>query len=255
MAAPLRTPTERPPISKGYGVDAPYVPLALALFGTGLEALAVVSALSGSGPLGVAVTAIAGAWFLALTGVFLHTTLRGKFACWHAEVAALGLSGDESVLDVGCGRGAVLAIVARAIPRGRAVGIDLWRSRDQSGNDQDVTRSNVEAAGLGPVELYTADMVELPFADQSFDLVVSSVAVHNVDSDEKRAGAIGEMARVLRPGGRLLIADFRHSGDYEEIIGDLGWADVEARNLGWRFWYSGPWMATTMLAATKPNDP
>ncbi len=53
--------------------------------------------------------------------------------------------------------------------------------------------------------------------------------------------------RVLRPGGRLLIADFRHVDSYREHLGD----DVKQRWLGPNYWYGGPWAATGLLSAAK----
>src|SRR5438270_621724 len=54
-----------------------------------------------------------------------------KFAVWAELLDRLDLRGDERLLDVGCGRGAVLLMAARRLPRGRAVGVDVWSARDQ----------------------------------------------------------------------------------------------------------------------------
>jgi len=81
--------------------------------------------------------ALAGAAWLAAAGVFgsyLYSTLRGKFLIWARLLDDLHLHGDEDLLDVGCGRGAVLLAAALRLPDGRAVGADLWRRRDQTGN-------------------------------------------------------------------------------------------------------------------------
>src|SRR5262249_58494312 len=96
---------------------------------------------------------------------------------------------------------------------GRAVGVDRWRKSDQSGNAADATRRNAVAEGVADrVGLYTADMAALPFADGRFDVVLSSVAVHNLKGRAGRDRAIGEAVRVLRPGGRLMIADIVATG-------------------------------------------
>ena len=123
-------------------------------------------------------------------------------------IDGLALRGSERVLDLGCGRGAVLLQVARRLTSGRAVGVDLWRTRDQSGNSIDATRRNAAADNVGDrVELHTADMSDLPFDRDSFDVVVSNVAIHNINEPARRERAIDEAVRVLRPGGRVLIAD------------------------------------------------
>lgn len=227
-----------------YGVDAPYVPAMLAVIGLALVVLAVVGS----------------PWWMALIGVvllcqaalFLHTTLRGKFVVWSGILDGLGLRGDESSLDLGCGRGAVLLATARRLPRGRAHGIDLWRSIDQSGNAPEVTESNATAEGVADrVELHTGDVTTLPFDNDTFDLVTSSLAIHNITDEAQRFQAIDESMRVLRPGGRLAIADIRHVPAYAERLRALGAVDVVVRGLGPNFWYAGPWQATTLVTATK----
>ncbi|TQS24042.1 class I SAM-dependent methyltransferase [Microbispora hainanensis] len=185
--------------------------------------------------------------------VFAHTTLRGKFAVWDAELDRLGLKGDERVLDLGCGRGLVLLKAAARLPSGRATGIDLWSAKDQSGNSQDATWANARAEEVADrVDLVTGDMRDLPFDDAAFDLVVSSLAIHNIPQEEGRAEAVREAFRVLRPGGLLRIADFRNAPRYAEVLRECGAADVEVYDLGWRFWYGGPHARTSMVACRRP---
>ena len=149
-------------------------------------------------------------FILAVLGAYLHNTLRGKFVVWAGLLDQLHLRGDERILDLGCGRGAVLLMAAQHLTTGRAVGVDLWRSVDQSGNSLEATRRNAIAEGVADrVELHTGDMTALPFEENSFDVVVSSLAVHNISGSAGREKAISEAVRVLRPGGRLMIADIR----------------------------------------------
>jgi cyclopropane fatty-acyl-phospholipid synthase-like methyltransferase len=164
------------------------------------------------------------------------------------------LKGDERLLDIGCGRGAVLLMAAQRLPRGRAIGVDVWSTKDQSGNAQQVTRQNAELEGVADrVELHTADMRELPFDDGSFDVVVSSLAIHNVPGAGERARALREAARVLRKGGKLVIADIRHTRQYASEFEACGLEITDRRSLGVRFWYgAGPWAATRVVAAIKP---
>lgn len=185
--------------------------------------------------------------------MFAHTTLRGKFAVWDAELDRLGLKGDERVLDLGCGRGLVLLKAAARLSSGKATGIDLWSTKDQSGNSQDATWANARAEGVADrVDLVTGDMRDLPFDDGAFDLVVSSLAIHNIPQEEGRAEAVREAFRVLRPGGLLRIADFRNARQYAEVLTECGAADVEVYDLGWRFWYGGPHARTSMVACRRP---
>ena len=71
---------------------------------------------------------LAGLFILAILGFYLHGTLRGKFVVWAELLEQLNLRGDERILDMGCGRGAVLLMAAQHLTTGRAVGVDLWRS-------------------------------------------------------------------------------------------------------------------------------
>jgi arsenite methyltransferase len=134
------------------------------------------------------------------------------------------------------------------------VGVDLWRSVDQSGNSLEATQRNAIAEGVADrVELHTGDMTALPFEDNSFDVVVSSLAIHNISGRAGREKAIAEAVRVLRPGGRLMIADIRATRQHQEQLAKLGMNVVPRRRLGWRFWWGGPWGATRLVTATKPE--
>src|SRR5262249_28809523 len=147
---------------------------------------------------------------------------------------------------------AVLLLAARRLTTGRAVGVDVWERADQSGNSVEATRRNAVAEGVADrVELRTADLIALPFGPESFDLVVSNVAIHNVKGRAGRDKAIAEAVRVLRPGGRLLIADLWATGLYCSRLTELGMIDVARRGLGWRMWWSGPWLPTHLVTATK----
>ena len=236
-----------------YGYDAPY---ALVTFGS-------LAALSGLG------TAIA--WwrmpiqaaapitlyfvlFLVNTTSFFYTTRRGKFLEWDRILDRTHLRGDETVLDMGCGRGAVLTAVARRLTTGRVTGVDIWSTTDQSGNTMDVALRNTSLEGVSDrVHIDTADMRALPFPDATFDLVVSSLAIHNIRSNADRKRAISEGFRVLKPGGKMVIADIRATAIYADALRTLGASNVERQRLGWRFWWGNPAAATTLLTASKPQ--
>jgi ubiquinone/menaquinone biosynthesis C-methylase UbiE len=191
--------------------------------------------------------AAVGGTLLATTGVYLHTTLRGKLRVWERELDRIGLQGDEQLLDMGCGRGAVLIAAARRLPEGRVVGADLW-SKDQSGNRPEATLANAAAAGVADrVKVQTADMAALPFADSSFDVVTSAMAIHNIRSPERRLRAIDEAVRVLRPGGQLVLADPWPMA--RKYAAHLGYGTL--RPLGPAYWYGGPLLGVTLLHAWK----
>lgn len=193
-------------------------------------------------------------FMLTIAAFVLHTTLRGKFVVWAELLDQLGLQGNERILDLGCGRGAVLLMAAQHLTTGRAAGVDLWRGADQSGNSAGATRRNATAEGVADrVELHTGDMTALPFEDNNFDLVVSSLAIHNIRGRAGREKAISEAVRVLRPGGRLMIADIRATRQHQGQLAKIGMNDVACSRLGWQFWWGGPWAATRLVTATKPE--
>lgn len=197
---------------------------------------------------------LAAAFILAILGAYLHATLRGKFIVWAEILDELKLRGDERILDMGCGRGAVLLMAAQHLTTGRAVGVDLWRRIDQSGNSAAATRRNAVAEGVADrVELHDGDMTALPFEDNSFDLVLSSFAIHNISGRAGRAKAVSEAVRVLRPGGRLLIADVRSTRAYQAELARLGMKDIVRRRAGRQFWRAGPSAMTPLVTATKPQ--
>jgi arsenite methyltransferase len=235
-----------------YGIDAPSVPLFMGLSGLLLFTIGLYLFRSGESLAGAIVCLYWALWMLAATGSYLYTTRRGKFAVWSELLNQLQLRGDERVLDLGCGRGAVLILAAKHLPRGKAVGIDLWSASDQSGNRLEAAQHNVEIEGVAErVELHTGDMRELPFPDQSFDVVLSSLAIHNIRGRADRQRAIDEAVRVLKPRGKLLIADFRATSEYANRLRELGVAEVSVRGLGPRFWYGGPWTATRLVSARR----
>ena len=135
--------------------------------------------------------------------------------------------GDERVLDVGCGLGLFLIGAAKRLSTGRAVGIDKWQQEDLSGNNAAGTLNNALIEGVADkVEVHTGDARKLPFDDASFDVVLSSMALHNIYNAGERQTAVREIARVLKSGGRVLIVDVRHVRQYAATLRDAG---VDAR--------------------------
>ncbi|WP_431860846.1 ArsR/SmtB family transcription factor [Azospirillum sp.] len=129
-------------------------------------------------------------------------------------------SGPGELLDIGTGTGRMLEVLGPKSPR--AVGVD--QSREMLA----VARSKLEAAGLRHCHVRQADMYQLPFPSASFDTAVVHQVLH---FSEDPADVLGEAARVLRPGGRLLIVDFAPHGlealRAEHAHRRLGFADEE----------------------------
>lgn len=103
----------------------------------------------------------------------------------------------EDVLDIGTGTGRLLGLLAPRAARG--IGVDI--NRDMLA----VARANLEQAGLANASVRQADLYQLPFPGAGFDAVTLHQVLHFLDDP---ARALAEAARVLRPGGRIVIVDF-----------------------------------------------
>jgi SAM-dependent methyltransferase len=210
-----------------FGIDAPTLVLGFAIGGPLLIALSFLGFLAPAQPL-VWTMRYTGAVLVAEAVLMTLSSLYGKRALLRRMVASLALRGDEQVLDVGCGRGMLLLEAARHVPRGRATGLDLWSTRDQSGNAADATARNADIAGMRErVRIDTGDMRRMPYPDASFDVVVSSLAIHNLPTQTDREQAVREIARVLKPGGRVALLDFRHTADYARALRASGLPDAK----------------------------
>ncbi len=133
-----------------YGYDGSFHTVSagaqMAVVGAGSAALltgAVVGVARGN-RLAAAIAAGSAAEMLATAASYIYATRSGKFHVWNRVLDDLRLRGDETLLDMGCGRGAVLLSAAKRLPRGRAIGVDLWRA-DQTDNSQDATLVNAAA--------------------------------------------------------------------------------------------------------------
>jgi len=236
-----------------FGVDGPKVLLALGATALLLTIIGCVLMITHGSVPGL-VTLIFGAFFALCAFSYLYTTLHGKFVWWADLLDDARLKGNEYAVDLGCGRGAVMISLAKRLTTGRVSGIDLWRSQDQSGNDIEATKHNARSCGVEDrVELNTGNITTLPYYDEQFDLVVSSLAIHNLKAREDRRKAITEAVRVLEPGGKIIIADISHTEEYADWLNEAGMESVTLQDLGVRGWWGGPWMPTSAVTASRPG--
>jgi ubiquinone/menaquinone biosynthesis C-methylase UbiE len=143
----------------------------------------------------------------AFVEVFFFGRRRATF---QSLIAAAGVQPGQRVLDVGCGTGYFARLLARAVgPEGLVVGIDP--------SPEMITYASRKAGRVRNCQFRvgTAESLDLPA--EHFDVVVSSLVLHHLPED-LRMPALREMRRVLRPGGKLLVAE----------------AQIPRRGLGWR---------------------
>ncbi|MGQ9682291.1 MAG: class I SAM-dependent methyltransferase [Anaerolineae bacterium] len=127
-------------------------------------------------------------------------------------VALAQVAPNARVLDIGSGTGALSLALAEHLTAGHLVGIDPTPQM------LDRARENACASGLADrVEFRQASAEALPFEDASFDVVVSSIALHHTVVRR----SLQEIARVLKPGGRLVVADMAPNVMWKGCLGLL----------------------------------
>lgn len=247
------------PEAPDYGLDAPAVVRNLVLCGTaglvifGGKALGLWSAVLPIGPVRFEFASMglfAGAGCMAMGLWMLWSSKVGKIRRRERLLDHLEWTGRERVLDVGCGRGLMLVGAAKSLTTGKATGIDIWQAEDLSGNRPEATLENARREGVADrVEIQTADMREIPLPDGSIDAVVSCAAIHNIYDARERAKALSEIARVLAPGGQILLDDIRHPREYAAALAASGCSDV--RRVDSRF--ASALLALVTMGSLRPG--
>jgi arsenite methyltransferase len=231
-----------------YGIDAPdYLRL---------SAILAVASVAGAVLLGATgfvafslIVGVIGAWWTFCAAVMIVASKFGKFRVRDTLVSRIAWRGDERVLDVGCGHGLLLVAAAKRLTTGRAIGIDIWSQVDQGDNHPENTARNARIEGVADrVEIRDGDARKLDFPDDSFDIVVSSLALHNIPEKSEREQAIREIIRVLKPGGQVAIYDIKRISEYQQIFLASGMEQVQVS--GRSYWFLVP---AFILTAIKPK--
>jgi arsenite methyltransferase len=219
-----------------YGIDAPDLLRIFAIAGVSALAVCLISLrlpVFGQ-PTGIIIAAISGVAMIYLLGMACLMLYYSKIEKLKDREKLLDLiqwSGDEQVLDVGCGRGLMLVGAAKRLTSGKVIGVDLWQQQDQANNNSAATLENAAIEGVTErIEVKTADMRQLPFPDSSFDVVVSSWAVHNLEAESDRHKALDEIIRVLKPNGSVVLADIVNQAEYAEYFDRHGMTKVLLHN-------------------------
>jgi len=233
-------PPTAPPRRAGYRVPLGALQHRLLLVGLALLGL---FALSHPGrahvPLAAAALFVAVAAHLGLLGGLLVgatfalglVTRVARFRDAERLLDEVAWRGDEVVLDLGCGDGLMAIAAARRAPGGRVIAIDDW-DRPHGGRQGSPARvrENADAEGVaGRLEVRHGPLDRLDLPDDSVDVATACFCLHHLP-EARRARALGELARVLRPGGRLLIADVARRAEYAQVLATLALQRVERRS-------------------------
>jgi ubiquinone/menaquinone biosynthesis C-methylase UbiE len=146
----------------------------------------------------------------------------------------LSMKPDSVVLDIGCGGGAAVKLLAARVSKGRVWGID--HSWDMVNLARQVNKRLIES---GQVVVDHGSVSDLPYADEMFDVVT---AFETIEFWPNLSGDLKEVKRVLKPGGQLLVVNrhsdrekdskwmeflqIRTSEEYRERLGDGGYVDI-----------------------------
>jgi ubiquinone/menaquinone biosynthesis C-methylase UbiE len=146
-----------------------------------------------------------GVYMFSAYGISMHLAKQSRAA----DIPdIMQIRGDEKALDVGCGLGKTTVGVAKHLTTGRVVGVDIWDKMEILGNSPERAYENAKLEGvLDKVEFKTANVLSLPFPNNSFDLVTSSSVINNLHDDAEKLKALAEVFRVLRPGGKFLMME------------------------------------------------
>ena len=248
MAATTVKGSPAVPSKADYGLDAPGMVRNIAtrgamlfLLGLGLWYMNRETNPHGGTALFV-VLGIAGLGFGAAAGVMVWSSRVAKLAMREQILDSVSWRGDEKVLDVGCGRGLMVVGAAKRLKSGRATGVDVWNAADLSGNNAEAAMANARAEGVASlVKIENSDARRLSYAANSFDVVVSSLALHNISESEERGKALDEMLRVVKPGGQILIWDLFKYGEYLARFRAAGAEIVSESGLSLLWCVPGKW--------------
>lgn len=227
------------PPTADYGIDAPLEVRRMFTRGGWLMGLGLVlwfvnhSEYPGPAASLLMALGISAAVFWAVGGIMLWSSRVGKLAMRDKLLDSLQLKGDEKILDAGCGRGLLAIGAAKRLKSGKVTGIDVW-SDDLSGNSADACKQNAKIEGVSEkVRVETGDIRRMVYPAANFDVVMSSLVIHNLADQPDREQAVKEMWRVLKPGGKLLIYDIFRTGEYAKTLRGLGAADLALSGTSW----------------------
>ena len=209
-----------------YGFDAPGIMRNLISFGALVLSIGLAFPLYSSNNIlkffSYFVIVLGVVFFLLGIAMFAYG-LKGKYRTRDLMLSKIKWTGSEMVLDIGTGQGLLMNGAAKHLTTGKSIGIDIWSSKDLSDNSIAKTLANAELEGVKDrIEVRSEDAKSLSFEDNSFDVVLSLLCIHNIEPKADQERACLEIARVLKPNGTALIGDYIPTTDYAKTFAKAG---------------------------------
>lgn len=179
------------------------------------------------------VIGIIGTW-VAVSYIPLYLLVlrpRGNEDFWVNHFAKHDISGKLVVIDAGCGTGQVTIEVAKALPDAHVTGIDIFKGMSGTSPKQPTRNAKIEGVS-DRVIFKKGNLLDLPFPDNSVDVVTVGSVLHEIDSDENRKAALEEIKRVLKPGGYFFTVELLR--DWRMILAMLVFAPVWKTGKYWK---------------------
>ena len=220
-----------------YGIDSPGIIVGLVLLGGVLLCVSAIWLCVGPfNPGRIALSGIGllvGGYCLIGAGGMLWYSKVGKLRLREELLSKIPWTGHERVLDLGCGRGLLAVGAAKRLSTGKAIGIDIWLRGALSGNGPEQVLENANREGVaGRVEAAKGDVRQLPFDENTFDVILSNFVFHELPTREQRERMVWEMVRVLKPRGRLAVVDFIFTAQLLKNLQEHEMVEVQRSRIG-----------------------
>lgn len=209
-----------------YGIDAPKVIRNLVIIGAVLLGISMFMPNWGSPNVQEAIqsTLFFPGIFMMIGGFLMYMySWGGKFKHRERILNLYTWKGDEQVLDVGTGLGLLMIGAAKRLTSGKAYGIDIFNTYDLSDNSLERAILNTQLEGVAEKTIIVKEnILHTSFPDEKFDIIVSNLCLHNIDTSTERDNACREMYRILKPQGKIIVSDFKNTARYTKVFRSLG---------------------------------